>query len=90
MRFVSLTSLIALILVSSANCQQSNPVRNQIPFIPLCELLQKPLIYSGKTVTTTARIMSGRHVTGIWDQTCRSLGADLHFDDSAGSTPGIV
>jgi hypothetical protein len=74
----------------SASCQQAAVMRADITTVPLCELLAKPLEYSGMTVTTTARIMRGKHVTGIWDPACANLGADLHTQDSGHSTPAIL
>jgi hypothetical protein len=38
----------------SARCQQSNTAHVNIPTVPLCELLEDRVQYSGKTVTTTA------------------------------------
>jgi hypothetical protein len=81
---------LTLMLCCSASSQQQDSSRVQTPTIPLCELLQNPSKYSGKTVTTTARIDSFKEGTDIWDPACRGRGADLHIADSARSSPSIV
>jgi hypothetical protein len=81
---------LVLILGCSAGSRQHDVPLAQIPTVALCELLQQPSKYAGKSVTTTARIASSKEVTGIWDPACRRLGADLHTAESARSTASIV
>jgi len=82
--------LLTLVMGCSTTYEQHNAIREPILVVPLCELLQNPLKYSGKTVTTTARIASFKEGTGIWDPACRRRGADLHTEESARSSASIV
>jgi hypothetical protein len=54
--FVIFGSFIAftLMTIHSARREQSNTARVNIPTMPLCELLEDPVQYSGKTVNTAA------------------------------------
>jgi hypothetical protein len=79
-----------LMMYGSASTQQQDGSHVQTPTIPLCELLQNPSKYSGKTVTTTARIDGFKERTDTWDPACRGRGADLHIADSARSSPSIA
>ena len=81
---------LAFSLNDAAICQQPYTTHNNIATVDLCDLLRKPLLYSGKTITTTVRIVRGKHVTGIWDPACSNLGADLYIEESARSSPSIM
>lgn len=51
--------------------------------LPLCELLKNRKAYVGEFVTFTAHITAGKHVTGLWDNGCPNLGADLRLQESS-------
>ena len=74
----------------SARSQQSSTAHVNIPTVPLCELLKNPVQYSGKTVTTTARITRYKHGTGLWDPACSDRGADLEIQESQRTSSAML
>jgi|ERR1017187_1105759 hypothetical protein len=87
MPFRSLPAAFILTVATSAVCQSTPAARNAV--VPLCDLLKDSAKYTGKSVTTAARIFPGRHVTVIWDPACRGLGATLEIEKSRESVAGV-
>jgi hypothetical protein len=81
MKLMVRTAFIALTLLADCTTYSQQPmaVRPESPTVPLCELLKSPSTYSGRVVTTTARIASEEHFTDIWDPACPYLGTVVHF-----------
>jgi hypothetical protein len=79
-------ALFILTVATSAVCQ---PPKARNAIVPLCDLIKDSANYSGRNVTTTARVSAGRHVTVIWDPACRGAGATLEFEKSSESVAGV-
>ena len=81
-------ALLTLVLPLSASCQQKDATLNKIPTVPFCELVKNSQQYSGKIVTTTARITRFKHGTGLGDPAC-PISADLQIEETQRASPDM-
>jgi hypothetical protein len=87
MSFRSVLVALILAVATSAVCQSAPATHNTV--VPLCDLLKGSTKYTGKSVTTRARIFQGKHVTVIGDPACSGLGATLEIDKSREAISGV-
>lgn len=58
--------------------------------VSLCDVLNEPAHYAGKTLMMTVRITSTKEGASLWNPGCSKLGVSLHVDREYQSESGIV
>lgn len=58
--------------------------------VSLCDVIEHPMDYSGKSVVMTVRVMATKDGTGIWNPSCKKRGIDILFDVPYESKPGLL
>jgi hypothetical protein len=58
--------------------------------VSLCDVVEHPTYYSGKSVVMTVRILATKDGTSLWNPTCKKYGIRVKFGVPFESKPGLL